>query len=143
MSTQIEKMRDFILTCPFIKDFTNGILIDWHTQDKFGLMPVGQSTISREEDIMGNIVAHKQYNFSLYAQNFTVEDVIRIETIGFLDRFSEWIEEESVKGNAPVFGDNPDIEEITAQNGMLYQLYENGESGRYQLQISVTFDKYY
>ncbi len=143
MSTHIEKMRDFILTCPFIKDFMNGILIDWHSQDKFGLMPVGQSTISREEDIMGNITVHKQYNFSLYAQNFTVEDVIRIETIGFLDRFSEWIEEESAKGNAPVFGDNPDTEEITAQNGMLYELYENGKFGRYQLQISVIFDKCY
>ena len=141
--TSIEKMRDFILTCPFIKDFTNGILIDWHNQNKFGLVPTGQTTISREEDITGAIIAHKQYNFSLYAQNFTIDDVIRVETIGFLDRFTEWIEEQSVNGTAPTFGDDPTAEEITAQNGMLFELYEDGQRGRYQLQISVTFDKHY
>lgn len=141
--TSIEKMRDFILTCPFLKDFTDGILVDWHSQDKFGLMPAGQTTIRREEDIMGNVIAYKQYNFSLYAQNFTITDVIRIETIGFLDRFTEWIEEQSINGTAPVFGDNPGEEEITAQNGMLFQMYEDGQRGRYQIQISVTFEKHY
>ena len=141
--TSIEKMRDFILTCPFLKNFTNGVLVDWHAQDKFGLMPTGQAIISRKEDIIGNVVVHKQCNFSLYAQNFTIDDVIRIETIGFLEEFSNWIEEQSVNGTAPVFGDNPDEEEITAQNGMLFQLYDDGLSGRYQLQISVTFEKHY
>ncbi len=45
---------------------------------------MGQSTISRDEDILGNITLKKQYNFALYANRFTVEDVIRIETIAFL-----------------------------------------------------------
>ncbi|MBQ7957214.1 MAG: hypothetical protein IJ279_04170 [Clostridia bacterium] len=141
--TSIEKMRDFILTCPFLEDFTKGILIDWHSQNKFGLMPAGQTTIRRVEDIMGGVIAYKQYNFSLYANNFTIDDVIRIETIGFLDRFTEWIEEQSVLGLAPQFGDNPSEEEITAQNGMLFQLYDDGQTGRYQLQIAVTFEKHY
>ncbi len=141
--TSIKKMRDFILTCPFLLKFTDGILIDWHSQNKFGLIPTGQSIISREEDVTGNVIVHKQCNFSLYARNFTVDDVIRIETIGFLEEFSNWIEEQSVNGLAPQFGDNPKAEEITAQNGMLFELYEDGQRGCYQLQITVTFDKYY
>jgi hypothetical protein len=140
--TSVEKMKAFILSCPFISDFTDGILIDWKSNSKYGLMPMGQSTIRRVEDIYGNITLYKRYNFALYAQDFTVEDVIRIEMIGFLDRFSEWIETQSVLGNAPAFGDEPSEEEISAQNGMLYQIYDDGQRGRYQLQISVSFQKH-
>ena len=141
-TTHIEKMRDFIKTCPFIDEFTNGIKIDWTKPGTFGLMPMGQSTINRYEDILGNVILYKQYNFALYATQFTIEDLIRIETIGFLDRFTDWIENESIQGRAPTFGDNPDEEEISAQNGMLYQLYDDGKTGRYQLQIAVKFEKH-
>jgi len=139
----VEKMRAFIQQYPNLSSFTNGIKIDWNDSKSFGLMPMGQSTISRDEDILGNITLKKQYNFALYANRFTVEDVIRIETIGFLDDFSEWIEEQSIRGNAPCFGDNPKAEEISAQNGMLYQLYEDGKTGRYQIQIKVLYEKHF
>lgn len=139
----VEKMRAFIQQYPNLSGFTNGIKIDWNDSKSFGLMPMGQSTISRKEDILGDIILKKQYNFALYANRFTIEDVMRIETIGFLDDFSEWIEEQSIRGDAPNFGDNPEAEEISAQNGMLYQMYEDGKAGRYQIQIKVLYEKHF
>ena len=46
-------------------------------------------------------------------------------------------------GTTPKFGDDPDTEEISAQNGMLFQLNPDGQTGLYQVQISITYEKHY
>ena len=45
-----------------------------------------------------------------------------LENSTFLEDFADWVEEQQMAGETPKFGDNPDEEEITAQNGMLYQM---------------------
>ena len=56
--------------------------------------------------------------------------------------FQEWVQEQSILGLAPTFGNTDTKQEsIQAQNGMLY---ESGEGiATYMVQLSVTFKKRY
>ena len=54
--------------------------------------------------------------------------------------FQEWVQEMSILGKAPAFGDDPKSEKITAQNGVLYGADEEG-TAMYMVQLAVTFTK--
>lgn len=145
MESRIQKIRTFIASCPLIDKFTTDVHIDWTDVDAgdYGIMPTGDSIIQTVEDICGNKIRHKQSNFALYATRFTVDDIVRLESAGFLEDFSDWIEDQVQAGSAPKFGDDPDNEEMTAQNGMLFQLSPDGRTGLYQIQIQCFYEKHY
>ena len=54
--------------------------------------------------------------------------------------FQEWVQERSTLGEAPVFGDDPQRERVTAQNGMLYDAGDEGLA-TYMVQLTVRFIK--
>ena len=54
--------------------------------------------------------------------------------------FQEWVQEQSVRGLAPIFGDDPQGEKITAQNGVLYSAEDEGLA-TYMVQLTVQFVK--
>ncbi len=143
MASVVEKVRAWLNTCPYMDTFSDGIHIDWTAPGAgtFGIMPTGCTTVQDVEDVMGNRTVRKQYSIALYARGWTVDDVARLENTDFLDTFQEWVEEQQAMGCTPKFGDNPDEERITAQNGMLFALSENGQTGLYQIQIEITYDK--
>lgn len=60
----------------------------------------------------------------------------------WLMSFQEWVQEQSVTGRAPAFGDEPRTEKIIAQNGVLYAADEEG-TATYMVQLSVQFKKKY
>lgn len=145
MESKIKMMRDFISSCPFIEEFTNNAHIDF-TDEKpgnYGIMPTGEAVIRTDTDILGNRRLLKQYNCSLYCLRCTINDVERLESCGFIERFTTWIEDQSYLGNTPIFGDDPEEEIMSAQNGSLFQLSENKLTGRYQIQINVRYLKKY
>lgn len=145
MSTsKIQKLRDFIASYPKIDRFGEAH-IDWTDAEagNYGIMPTGESVIRRVSDVTGFMTVYKQYNISLYAMEFTIDDIVRLETSGWLEEFTEWIEEQSALGLAPTLGDNPTDEYMTAQNGMLFELSDNGRTGRYQIQIQSFYEKHY
>ena len=140
----LETMRQWLSTCPYLDAFSGGH-IDWTDNSAldYGIMPTGSVTIRTEEDVLGNRIVYKQYNLALYGRGWTVDDVVRLENSTFLEDLADWVEEQQMSGLTPKFGDDPDSEEITAQNGMLYQLDPNGQTGLYQIQIAVTYEKHY
>ncbi|MEZ3495950.1 MAG: hypothetical protein K1V97_00010 [Lachnospiraceae bacterium] len=142
--SKIQKFREFIQSCPLMDDFAE-IHIDWTDANagSIGIMPTGESIVGRIQDVCGNVTLRKQYNVSIYAMEFTIDDVVRLETSGWLEDFTEWIEEQSAKHTIPVFGDNPDVEYMTAQNGMLFYISDNNRTGRYQIQIQCFYEKHY
>lgn len=145
MKSIIGTLREWLSTCPYLDDFSQGQHIDWAgpTAGNYGIAPVGCSIIEVACDIQGNCRIGKQYNAVLYARNWTVDDVVRLENAEFLDNFQQWVEEQQYMGLTPKFGDNPDDEVITAQNGMLFELADDGQTGLYQIQLSITYEKYY
>lgn len=141
--SRTEKVRAFIAGCPFIDTLSKGVRIDWLSSEEedYGIMPMGESIIRRSEDICGNVEVIKQYNYCLYARRFTVDDIIRLENSGFLEDFSDWIDEKEQDRDFPFLGDEPEEEHITAQNGMLFAMTPDGRTGRYQIQINHIYKK--
>ena len=90
---------------------------------------------------MGNSTVTNQYNFGIYGvfAKPPGDDVGAVINADWVSGFQEWVQAQSVTGDAPTFGDVPSAEKITAQNGMLYDTGEG--TATYMVQLSVQFKK--
>ena len=141
--THLEKVRSWLQTFPahaIISEFQ----VDYTDQipNNGGIFPSGLVEISRRRDIMGNTTIQNQLNFGLsyVFEKATDDDVSATYNADWILDFQEWIQEQSARGSAPVFGDDPKSEIIKAQNGVLYDTDQNG-TAMYMVQLSVNFTK--
>lgn len=139
--TALEKITAFVRSYPgadILRDFQ----IDYTDQipANGGIFPSGLEEISRKTDLMGNVTVANQYNFGLYCvfEKAPGDGAGAAVNAGWIMDFQEWVQEQSVLGLAPVFGDVPRREKITAQNGVLYSAEDEGLA-TYMVQISVQF----
>ena len=143
--TALDKIRGFIQQYPgadvfrdFHVDYTDQIPANG------GVFPSGLTEISRTRDILGNVTTVNQYNFGLYYvfEKSPGDDTGAAENADWVMDFQEWVQEQSIIGAAPAFGDDPKSEKIVAQNGVLYDADEEG-TAMYMVQLSVNFTKHY
>lgn len=143
--TALDKIRDFIRQYPGA-DIFRDFHVDYTDQIPFngGVFPSGLTEISRSRDILGNTAVINQYNFGLYYvfEKSPGDDVGAEVNANWVMDFQEWVQEQSVTGAAPTFGDEPRSETITAQNGVLYDADEEG-TAMYMVQLTVQFKKIY
>lgn len=143
--TALEKMRDFVASSPGA-DALAGFAIDYADRipDTAGLFPSGLVEVSRHCDMLGNRWTENQYNFALYTvlTKAPGEDAGATLNAEWCMAFQEWVQEQSVLGMAPTFGDEPMTERITAQNGAIYSADAEGVAV-YAIQISVSFTRRY
>lgn len=87
--TIIEYLRKQISECPFLDEFSGGVHVDYTVDDSanYGIYPTGEQLLS--SDMAGN--ERYQYNFALLAVQFSEEDEARLQSAGFLERFSRWL----------------------------------------------------
>lgn len=143
--TALEKITDFIKSYPgadILRDFQ----IDYTDQipANGGIFPSGLVEISRKADICGNVTVTNQYNFGLYYvfEKAPGDGEGAAINADWLMDFQEWVQEQSVLGLTPKFGDRLSQETITAQNGVLYGAEAEGLA-TYMVQLSVQFIKYF
>lgn len=143
--TALAKIRDFIKRYPG-SDIFRDFHVDYTDQIPFngGMFPSGLVEVSRKRDILGNTAVTNQYNFGLYYvfEKSPGDDVGAMENADWVMDFQEWVQRQSVLREAPTFGDEPESETITAQNGVLYDADEGG-TAMYMVQLSVQFMKKY
>ena len=141
--TPLEKIRDWLKTYPgynilehFRVDYTDQIPANG------AIFPSGLVEVERRSDIMGNVTVTNQYNFGLYYVFLKPpgDDAGATINADWIMDFQEWVQEQSITGAAPVFGDVPRDERIKAQNGVLYAADEEGLA-TYMVQLSVQFKK--
>lgn len=142
--TALEKIRDFIAQYPGA-DILNDFQVDYTDQipaNEGGIFPSGLVEVSRKSDILGNVTITNQYNFGLYYVfvKSPGDDVGATFNADWLMDFQEWVQKQSAKGLAPVFGDDPRREHIIAQNGVMYGADREG-TATYMVQLSVQFVK--
>lgn len=143
--TALEKVRKWLATYPEF-DILGTFRVD-HTDQipaNGGIFPSGLVEVERRKDIAGNVTITNQYNFGLYYvfDKAPGDDVGATINADWIMGFQEWAQEQSVTGQAPVFGDVPNEERIIAQNGVLYESDEEG-TATYMVQLSVQFIKKY
>lgn len=141
----LEKIRNWIANYPGY-DILGSFQVDYTDQvpSNGGIFPSGLVEISRREDIIGNVTVQNQYNFGLYyvfPKDPGDNAGAQINAAWIMD-FQLWVQEQSVRRLAPVFGDEPRTERVQAQNGVLYDADEEG-TATYMVQLSVNFTKKY
>lgn len=143
--TDIEKVRNWLLTYPQIGRI-KGLGVDYYSAqpNNGSIDPSGLVEISRKEDILGNITVENQYNFVLYfvLAKSPEDDEGATDNADWLLSLQKWIQEQSIRRLAPTFGDVPDAETISAQNGKVDAADEEG-TGVYSVQLSINFTKIY
>ena len=142
--TPLEMMREFVASYPDF-DILGSFTIDFTDQvpDNGGLFPTGLVEVSRSTDITGyTYQVVNQLNFALYTvlAKAPGDDLGAAFNAEWQMGFQQWVQEQSVKGLAPAFGDKPRQEAIMAQNGQLYSSDAEG-SALYAIQISVRYVK--
>ncbi len=144
--TPLEKVLEWLKTYPKAAELLAEYHVDYtdHIPGNAGLYPSGLVEISRKTDVLGNTEVTNQYNFALY-HVFTKapdDDVGAAVNADWVMDFQEWVQTESIRGNAPTFGDDPYGEAMTAQNGALFDASEEG-TAIYVVQLSAKFIKIY
>ena len=127
----LEKIKAWVATYPgfdILSEFQVDY-VDHALPGNAGILPSGLVEVERQSDIVGHVSAINQYNFGIYC--------VFAKAPG--DGAGAAIKAQSVQGLAPVFGDVPRAERITAQNGVLYETDEG--AGTYMVQLSVLFTK--
>lgn len=145
VQTALDKMKAWIATYSghsiledFQVDYTDKVPANG------GIFPSGLVEVSRKQDIFGVVTVTNQYNFGLYYV-FTKapgDDAGATVNADWVIDFQEWVQSQSALVAAPVFGDDPAFEKITAQNGVLYEATDEG-TATYMVQLSVQFIKKY
>lgn len=141
--TALEKVKAFVASFPGA-DVLAELAIDYADRipDTAGLFPSGLVEVRRVTDVLGNVTVVNQCNFALYTvmSKAPGDDAGATLNAEWCMAFQEWVQEQSVLGLAPTFGDDPRQERITAQNGAIYSADAEGVAV-YAIQISVTFTK--
>lgn len=141
--TALEKIKTWIATYPGF-DILSQFQVDYTDQipNNGGVYPSGLVEISRRKDILGNVTVTNQYNFGLYYvfEKAPGDDTGATVNADWLMDFQEWVQEQSVTGQAPAFGDVSGSERIMAQNGVLYEAADEGLA-TYMVQLSIQFVK--
>ena len=143
--TDLEKIRNWLKGYPGTAPVRD-LKVDYYSPnpDNGSIDPSGLIEVSRTVDITGDITVENQYNFALYfvLLKSPDDDTGATDNAALLMDFQRWIQDQSLRRLAPVFGDDPDAETIKAQNGALFAANEEGVA-IYTVQLSINFIKYY
>lgn len=141
--TALEKVRDWLRKYPGF-DILSTFQVDYTSEVPGcgGLFPAGLVELGRRRDILGNTTVENQYNFALY---YVFEKAPGDETgaagnAAWVMDFQEWVQEQSVRGAMPRFGNTSARETAKAENGTLYEVDGEG-TALYSVQLSIRFEK--
>lgn len=95
--------------------------------------------VQRKTDILGNATVENKLNYGLYYvfEKSPGDDSRSTFNADWVQDFQEWVQEQSIKGLAPKFGEN---QTVKAENGMLYDADTEG-TATYMIQLSIQFEK--
>ena len=143
--TPLEKLKNWLESYPGF-DILSAFQVDYTDQvpNNGGVFPSGLLEIDRRCDITGQTTVTSQYNFGLYYvfEKSPGDSTGAAVNADWVMDFQEWVQKQSVTGNAPVFGGVPKDEKITAQNGVMFETDGEG-TATYMVQLSVQFKKKY
>lgn len=144
--TDLDKIKNWLATYPGF-DILGKFRVDYTDQipSNGGIFPSGLVEISRREDILGNMTVENQYNYGVYYifARSPDDDIGSQANADWVMDFQRWVQEQSVRGLAPTFGNvDTSLERIQAQNGVLYDADPEGLA-TYLVTLSVRYKIFY
>ena len=128
-------MKNYVGEYPDISDIC--LHYDQTEDDDPSYAVMTSGLVKLSEDILGNETW--QYNAVLQSREYTSDDLSRLDASVFTEAFTFWIGSRNRSGDFPELPNGMTPESITADNGMLIALDEDGDRGVYQIQIHLTF----
>ena len=104
-----------------------------------GFFPGGLEVVSAKANVLGGVKMTCRYHFALYRVGNANGDGADAR---WLAAFQTWVLEQTARGLAPVFGDEPAMERIVAEKGALKDNHQPG-TGIYMVKLTATFVKNY
>ena len=127
----------------YVRRFPKLDALDLHydqTDDEPASYAVGTSgLIKLSEDVLGNETW--QYNAVLQSREYTSDDISRLDAASFTESFTFWISSNNQLSIFPLLPGGMTPRSISADNGMLLSVDEDGDRGIYQIQIHLVFTK--
>ena len=137
----IESVKNFILTCPCLVELS-AVNVDF--------LPESPDTYSIEEVPTNAVIQtyldgsqERQFVF-VFASRFYYSDEVRqnIENSGFYEDFSDWLDEQTKKGDLPIMREGLTPTKIEAMSsGYLFDISGDLSNARYQIQCRLIYDK--
>lgn len=137
----IESVKNFILKCPLLEQLQD-ISVDF--------LPDETDTFSIEETPTNTVIksfidgsSERQFVFVLAARLFYSEELRNnIDNSGFFEKFQNWLEYCTLDGTLPELSDGLTSTKIEAMsNGYLFDINDNLQNARYQIQCRLLYDK--
>lgn len=129
-------VKAFVETCPFLSDID--LHIDQTDEDPISYSIQTSGLVKLSEDVCGN--QKWQYNALIQSREYTSDDLARLNASEFTESFIFWIEEQNMQNRFPELGEDRTVTRMTADNGILLAIDEDGDRGVYQIQLHVFFD---
>ena len=132
-------LKNWLTQCPY---WNGSMYVDYTpaTPDCGGMYPGGVEELSRQKDVLDRVTVKNRCRFTVLRTVAAQQD--KTQHAQWMQEFAHWIQEQSARGNCPVFGDDPAGECIRAQQGKLSQVNSTGVS-KYTVEITVDFTKIY
>lgn len=131
----IESIRDYILSCPFLKD--GKVSVDYLPDEMaYSIDPMGGDPVyKRYTD--GHCL--KQFQFALTSKELYDGDArTGIENSGFYQYFEEWVESNNMKDIFPELEGHTSVRIEVQMSGFL--LSSEVDLGRYQIQCRLIYE---
>lgn len=138
MGSILSAIKEYISACPFLDELAgDNIHIDFNSEEptNYALSQTGDTLLKKYV----NGSQQRQANFSIYIKNFTFDDTKRLENSGFCEHFIFWLEDNRLKDNLPTLDVGLCPLSVSAENGTLFDVNENGDIGTYQIQIHLIY----
>ena len=80
-----------------------------------------------------------QLQFMLWLKNYSEDDIYRIQSLGLLDKFSDWAGAQMINNNIPKIGEDKSVYAIETSNILLMSESEDGTIGDYGIQLYINY----
>ena len=139
--TIIEAVRNYIKTCPYLKEFEDEVV-----KVNIDKLEEESTVYSIDESVFEPVVkkyidgsAEMQYVFLFASREDYGQDFFQnIQNIGFYEDFSKWLDDNTKQGILPDLGEGKKACRIKAiSNGYAFQT--DVDKARYQIQIRLEY----
>lgn len=134
--TIIESLYHYLDACPLLQD--RMLYVDYLGPDPVSyVIDVEPATAIVKRYTNGDTI--RQYLFTFGTRDYYSQDVMeRIDSSGFFEEFSDWLETQNNRRNLPVLPEGKEAKSIGAlSTGYLYD--EETNTARYQIQCGLTY----
>lgn len=140
--TDLERIKAWISTYPATTALQSLVIDYYAPQGDKEISPAGLMELSRTESVTGAVTVENRYSFGLYyTLSAGTQEEADANTQWVLG-FQNWIQQQGITKQAPVFGDEGETERIYAHGGSRYAVSEDGIT-TYLLQLTIDFKKIY